>query len=209
MTMADTEILDELGNGAEATVRDRIKELETEIARLKTQLAEAREAKKILLVTGDELRTEVMRFFTEALSSPAQRAEGAGDFWLVAEAVGENWAFGEIRESADGNVTRANLAEVIIDRSNAGQGDDFPAILVVNTYASKTTMDERDQPIPEDVRRRAAEDNVLVVRTLDLVRLHQKETSGFPGIKEFLEAIRSGGGWFEVNDALSSKVHAS
>ena len=209
MMMVDSDVLDGLDNGAEASVRDRIKELEGEIARLKNQLAVAREAKKILFVSGDELRSEVLRFFTEGLSSPAQRADEAGDFWLVAEAVGENWAFGEIRENADGNVTRANLAEVVIDRSKAGQGDDFPAVLVVNTYFSKTTMDDRDQAIPGEISRRAAEDNVLVVRTLDLVRLHQKETSGFPGIKEFLEAIRSGGGWFEVNDALSSKVHTS
>ena len=89
-----------------------------------------------------------------------------------------------------------------------GKPDDFPALLVINTFYGSRSLQERDQAIPDDVRRRAVEDNILIVRTLDLIRLRQKELSGFAGIKEFLESVRGGGGWYEVNDALSSKVQS-
>jgi len=210
MVMAEsTDPIDAFATEGEAAVRDRIKELETEIDRLKASLEDAQKAKQILFLTGDPLTKEVVHFFTDMLSSPAQQADGPGDFWLVADAVGEAWCFGEVQESETGNVTREHLARIMIDRGDAGKSDDFPALLVVNTYCTKETTGERDLPVPEDVRRRAAEDNILVVRTLDLVRLRQKDLSGFPGIKEFLEAVRAGGGWYEVNDALASKVNAA
>lgn len=208
MTMAPDDTTIEGFDEADEALVQRIQEMEADVVRLKAQLEDSKQARKILFVSGEDLRTETVRFFTESLGSPAQRATDIGDFWLVAEAVGEAWCFGEIFESELGNVTREHLAHVMVDRAKAGKPDDFPALLVINTYFGQRSVAERDQAVPEDVRRRAAEDNILVVRTMDLLRLRQKELSGFAGIKEFLEAIRAGGGWFEVNDALSSKVHS-
>lgn len=211
MTVAPEEATAMAGfdDAGDEAIRQRILEMEAELVRLKTQLEESGQARKILTVTGPELKTETVRFFTESLGSPAQVAADIGDFWLVAEAVGEAWCFGEIFESELGNVTREHVAQVMLDRGKAGKPDDFPALLVINTYYGQASVAERDQPVPEDVRRRSAEDTILVVRTLDLLRLRQKELSGFAGIKEFLEAARAGGGWYEVNSALSSKVHTS
>lgn len=207
--MSDMGSMPNLDDGSEAAIQQRITDLEAEIERLKAQIVAAREARKIMFYSGDELKMETIRFFSEMLGCPAQRADDVGDFWLVAEAVGEAWCFGEVAESENGNASKDLLAQLIINRAKAGKSDDYPAILVVNTYFGKESTEDRDQAIPEDIRRRAAEDNILVVRTLDLVRLKQKEDSGFPGIKEFLESIRAGGGWYEVNETLSSKVHTS
>lgn len=211
MTVApnDAPPIEGFDDAGDEAVRQRILELESELTRLKSQLEQTKQARQLLFVSGDELKTETVRFFTESLGSPAQVAADIGDFWLVAESVGEAWCFGEIFESELGNVTREHLAHVMVDRSKAGKPDDFPALMVINTFFGQRSLAERDQSVPEDVVRRAAEDNILVVRTLDLLRLRQKEMSGFAGIKEFLESVRAGGGWYEVNDALSSKVHTS
>lgn len=193
---------------AEAQIRERIAELEVEIVRLKESLEETRKAKQILHLTEGALRDELTRFFTLGLDMPTGASEQSKEgFWMIAEALGEEWCFGEARDSAGGNVTREMVARVMINRHDAGKQDDFPALLVVNAFCEKDDMAERDQPVPAEICRRAAEDHILVVRTLDLVRLRQKEQAGFAGINDFQEALRSGGGWYEVNTSLAHKLH--
>ena len=191
----------------EQQIYSRIAELEGEIERLKTQLEDSRKAKQILFLTNGALRDEVVKFFSTALDMSAKISEQAKEsFWLVAEALGEDWGFGEVRDSV-GNVSREMLARTMINRADAGRPDDFPAILVINTFDETANMEARDQGPTQDIIKRAAEDHILLVRTLDLVRLRQKEQAGFAGMKEFQEALRGGGGWFEVNASLASKLH--
>ena len=193
---------------SEQQVHARIAEMESEIGRLKAQLEDSRKAKQILFLTGGALRDEVVKFFTNGLAMSAKISEQTKEsFWLVAEALGEEWGFGEARDSV-GNVSREMLARAMISRHDCGKPDDFPGLLVVNTFSDTTDLDERDQPPPVDIIKRASEDHILLVRTLDLLRLHQKEQAGFAGMNEFEEAFRGGGGWFEVNASLASKLHA-
>src|SRR3972149_8167404 len=94
-TESQPEYLEALEDNSEAAIRVRIEELEGEIARLKESLSESRKAKQILSLAGGDLQDEVIRFFS-TLGMPAHPADGdRGEFWLVAEAVGEEWAFGE------------------------------------------------------------------------------------------------------------------
>lgn len=200
----DTNALDP----SEQQIHLRITELEGEIERLRAQLEDSRKAKQILFLTGGALRDEVVKFFTAGLDINASISEQTKEgFWLVAESLGENWGFGEVRDSV-GNVSREMLARTMISRSDAGKSDDFPGLLVVNTFNETADFEERDQPPPADIIKRASEDHILLVRTLDLLRLRQKEQAGFAGMKEFQEALRGGGGWFEVNTSLASKLHA-
>jgi len=192
----------------EQQIYSRIAELEGEIDRLKTQLEDSRKAKQILFLTDGALRDEVVKFFTTGLDMTAKISEQTKEgFWLVAEALSEEWGFGEVRDSV-GNVSREMLARTMINRHDSGKSDDFPAILVVNTFNETASLEERDQGPTIDVVKRASEDRVLLVRTLDLVRLRQKEAAGFAGLKEFQDALRGGGGWFEVNPSLASKLHS-
>jgi hypothetical protein len=199
--------LDGFDDGSDAAIRQRITELEGEIERLKHSLEENKKARQVLVLTGGALRDEVVRILSDGLRIPARWSEQSKEgFWLAAESLGEDWAFGEVRESPTGNVTREQLARVMLNRGEAGRGDDFPALLVVNTFCERSGADERDTPVPGDVIRRAVEDRIIVLRTLDLVRLLQKDQSGFAGVGEFQQALRSSGGWFEVNSALAGML---
>lgn len=194
----------------EAQTLQRIAELEAEITRLRDGIEEGRKAKQILFLSEGALRDELTRFFTHGLGMPTGASETNKEgFWIIAESVGEEWAYGEARDSANGNVTRDMLARCMINRADAGKGDDFPALLVVNTYYEKQNIADRDQPVPSEICKRAAEDHILVVRALDLVRLRTKEQSGFAGKADFQEALRMGGGWFEMNPTLVSAVRTT
>lgn len=199
--------LDGFDDGSDAAIRQRITDLEAEIDRLKQSLEENRKARQVLVLTGGALRDEVVRILASGLRVPTRASDQSKEgFWLAAEALNEDWAYGEVREVPAGNVTREQLARVMLNRAETGRGDDFPALLVVNTFCDKERAEERDQPVPSDVVRRAVEDRILVIRTLDLVRLLQKDQSGFAGVVEFQDAIRNSGGWFEVNSALAGML---
>jgi hypothetical protein len=199
--------LDELEIGDERSARKRIEELRAEIDALTKSLEGARKAKRILHVAGDDLRIEVVRFLTQDLGLSVRTAEGdEGGLWLQGE-DGRDWCIADVAESESGNATKEQLAATMLRRARSGGTGDVPALLVVNTYQSGRAIEDRDQPVGPDVVRRAAEDNVLVTRTVDLVRLGQRAAQGFPGGDQLTEALRGGGGWMEVDASLNATAH--
>jgi len=199
--------LDELEIGEERSVRKRIGELRAEIDALAKSLEGARKAKRILYVGGDDLRGEVVRFLAEDLGLKVRPAgDDPGGLWLQGE-DGQDWCLVEVAESETGNATKEQLAGTMLRRARSGGTEGGPALLVVNTYRSGRTIEERDQPVGSDVVRRAAEDDVLVTRTVDLVRLGLRAAQGFPGGDQLTEALRGGGGWLEVGASLTATAH--
>jgi hypothetical protein len=199
--------LDEMEVGEEHSIRARIDELETQLASLKRALDDTRSAKRILFVSGEDLRQEVVRFLNEDLHVPA-RAKDQENLFGMNDDTGD-WGMGMSKVAADGNVTKGHLAEMMLHRSQAGFADDAPALLVVNTFQQGQTIAERDEPVASDVLRRAAEDHVVVVRTIDLLRLGLRAANGFPAAEQLTNAMRVGGGWLEVDATLNASVHGA
>jgi hypothetical protein len=199
--------LDEMEVGEERPIRARIAELESELASLKQALEDTRSAKRILFVTDEDLRQEVIRFMNEDLRIAARGGE-APNLFVLGDGTGD-WAMGMSRVVADGNVTKGHLAEMMLYRIQAGFADDAPALLVVNTFQQGQTIAERDQAIAPDVLRRAQEDHVVVVRTIDLLRLGLRAANGFPAAEQLTSAMRAGGGWLEVDASLNALVHGA
>jgi hypothetical protein len=198
--------LDSLDVGEERSARKRIEELRSELETLTRALDESRRSKRMLFVNGPELSAEVVRFLTDELHLETHSGkDDIGDFHLADESG--DWCIGDVRGSDSGNVTKEHLARLMIRRTQAGRGDDSPALLVVNTFAAGQTLPERDVAVPPDVARRAAEDHIVVTRTIDLVRLEQRAGNGFPAAESLVEALRTGGGWFEVDGALNAGLH--
>jgi hypothetical protein len=199
--------LDALEIGEERSARARIRELEAEIHGLEKTFQDARRAKRILYVRGLELEHEVVRFMAEELRLPVRAPQGdGGGFWL-GRGADQAWCMGEVIAIEGGNVNKEHLAQVMVHRAGAGKRTGLPALLVANTFHAGHTMEERDQPVRADEIRRATEDGIVVVRTLDLVRLWLRASNGFPAAEQLTEALESGGGWFEVDNALSARMH--
>jgi hypothetical protein len=210
MNMSDNgypEYLDALEVGDERSLRQRLEQLEQEIQNLRRSLNDARRAKRILYVSGRELRDEVTRFLAEDLRLDAAPADA--DDALSLSAGGEAWCHGEVRESEEGNVTKGDVARVMLRRAETGRAEDGAALLIVNTFHRGQTIVDRDQPVTPDVARRGAEDHVVVVRTLDLIRLGQRAANGFPAGEQLTEALRGGGGWFEVDASLNARLRGA
>ena len=197
--------LDEMEIGEERRFRQRIEELQAELRQLEKALEEARRSKRVLHVQGVELDREVARFLTEDLGV-GTRDDGRPAGFRLSNDDGD-WCFGSVVASDEGNVSKGHLARMVLEREEAGQPEDGPAMLIANTYRDGRTLAERDEPVPADVVKRAGEDHVVVLRTLDLLRLGQRAGNGFPAAEQLSEALRGGGGWFEVDASLTAKLH--
>jgi hypothetical protein len=202
------EYLDAIELGEERTIRARIDELKAELQNLTKSLDHARRAKRILWVSGKDLETEVVRFLGD-MRIKARPSDIAGEGFWVSDGVTPDWCIGEVRNTNGGNATKQLIAELMVRRAKWGKDEGAPALLVVNTYEEGKSLEDRDQPVPSDVSRRAVEDHVMVMRTLDLFRLHQRASTGLPTAEQLIDALKSGGGWFEVDPALNIKVHGA
>jgi hypothetical protein len=200
--------LDAIELGEERSIRARIDELRIELQGLNKALDHARRAKRILWVAGKELEGEVMRFLSD-LRLQTRPFEGDGDGFWVADGANRDWCIGEVRGTNGGNVTKQQIAELMVRRARAGKDEGAPALLVANTFDQAQSLEERDQPVPADVARRAVEDHVLVMRTMDLFRLQQRAATGLPTAEVLTEALRGRGGWLEVDPSLNIKVHGA
>ena len=197
--------LDALEIGEERALRAKIERLQSELHSLLQALENARRGKRILYLGGRDLEAEVVRFMAEDLHFSLRRVDGpGGGFWV---GDGTEAAFGFVETSEAGSVTKEHLAELMVHRSRAGRDESTPALLVVNTHRGARTLEERDAPVPPDVARRAAEDHIVVMRTIDLYRLQQRAANGFPAVEQVTEALGGPGGWFEVDASLNAHVH--
>jgi hypothetical protein len=197
--------LDAIEIGDERAARQRIQQLQAELTSLAKALDDARRIKKILYVPESRLRQELITFLSEDLHIKAWPEGEHHVFWLQDD-TGESWCLGEVRSSEE-NVTKEHLAHLMVERMRAGKPETTPTFLVVNSMRSGSTMEERDQPVPDDVIRRAVEDHIVVVRTLDLVRLERRASNGLPSAEPLVDALRRSGGWFEVDPSFNATLH--
>jgi hypothetical protein len=203
--------LDEMEVGDERSLSARIEALTAEIATLNHALDDARRGKRILLIEGDDLTNEVVRFLHEDLGLDVTRKARPADgeeLWL-ADPEGRPWACVHVVSFDEANVGKYDVAYSMLRRASTGKDEDTPVLLVANTFRTKHAMSERDSVVPPEVIRRAAEDRVLVVRTIDLVRLGQRAANGFPAAAQLRDALASGGGWFEVDPSLTATTRAA
>jgi hypothetical protein len=203
--------LDEMEVGDERSLRARIDALTAELGTLNRALDDARGGKRILLIEGEDLTNEIVRSLHEDLGMDLTRKAGATDgeeLWLP-DADGRPWAYVQVISTDDGNVTKQAIAHAMLRRISVGRDEDTPVLLVANTFRTRQGLADRDTAVPPDVVRRAAEDKVLVVRTIDLVRLGQRAANGFPAAGQLRDALTAGGGWLEVDPTLTATARAA
>jgi hypothetical protein len=198
--------LDQLQIEDEGDLETEIKRLSDQISTLRQRLDYFRTIKQVLYFTHFALEHEVVRFFNGELGIRAQHIPGnKEDFRLSSE--GGDWCIGEVKGPGQGNVTKYDVMQVAIHRKEAGFTEDFPALVVANNFHQRHNIQQRDEAVHPDVVDRAKEDGILLVRTLDLVRLRTLAASDDEAVGGFTQALRESSGWFEVNKELTPKLH--
>jgi hypothetical protein len=193
--------LDDLSVGDENALRVEREHLQDRLIEIESELERARKLKRILYVGHHDLEVLVADFLSSELDIPARHVRGVGeDFWLTLDQT--DWAIGEVKSSANGNVDKEAVGQLLTHRKERAKPVDFPALLVANTFYKRRALKEREEGIHPDVARRGKEDHILIVRTIDLFRMRNQSKLQ----TAFLEALRAGGGWFRVGPDLKGTL---
>lgn len=176
---------------------ERAKWLE-QIEQINSRLAEYNAIKDILFLRDDPLADRLPGWIEHHLGIRTQRHESyVEDFWLVDER-GAQLAICEAKGLSD-NVKREHVTQLVHHREERDLPDDFPSMLVANTFAAAETERAKDkQRIGPNECRKAVRNNVLILRTLDLVRLSDQLERGIVTTADILGLITNEIGWLKV-----------
>jgi hypothetical protein len=121
------------------------------------------------------------------------------DFWIVG-ADGKDIALSEAKGQG-GGIARENVSQVDSHREQLQMPDEFPGLLVVNTFRNTDNLARKSDDVAPNVITRAVQQNVVVMRSLDLYNLLGMQLDGEDAATPLLEALRAPhGGWLRVAD---------
>lgn len=188
----------------EASVR--VETLNQEVSRLSDEIETFRSFKRVLVTDGDALVDAVGRVFKDGFGFRVDATDEKREDVKLLDSEGKSLVFAEIKGTNTG-VKREYINQADSHRERAGLPADFPTILVVNTHIKNSrTVEEKDQPVPGEQILHAKRIGVLVVRTLDLLRLLRVMKRGAIESAQVMKILQSGGGWLRCDDAKMEVV---
>ncbi|ODS36924.1 hypothetical protein BEH94_05925 [Candidatus Altiarchaeales archaeon WOR_SM1_SCG] len=191
--------LDNFQFGAEENLKVKISSLIDQRNKLENQLQSLREYKAILTTSGDNLKDIVVRilenFFKLNIDPIDEKHEDA-------KIIGENeniLAVIEVKGTKSG-IKREHINQVDSHRDRNELTESTPGVLFINNKMSISDIGERfETEVNKDQIKYAKNQNVLIVRTIDLLFLMQHLEDNPDRDKEIMELINSGGGWLKAD----------
>jgi hypothetical protein len=99
-----------------------------------------------------------------------------------------------------GSFKREHVNQVDSHRERLGVRPGVPGILIMNTYRGVSSLEAKDDGPHPDIVKKAADNDVLLVRTLDLLRLADLVEKGSMTGQQALDRILSSAGWLRVKN---------
>jgi hypothetical protein len=163
--------------------------------------SEAEQYKKIkgCLSFGNDLLVEKVAFVLEHFLSlkVEWNEEYREDLKIFLPKSSKLSAIAEIK-GVNAGVSREHINQVDSHRERLRLSSDFPAILVINTKMNATNMKTKDLEIAAEQIKKAVSDNVLILRTLDLLNLIYLEEKGEITKDKIIEKLLKERGWLKT-----------
>ncbi len=191
--------VDEFKFTTEEKLGSEIEALQKQIADWEGQLQIWKDYKGILSTSGDILKARVVAilrgFFGLKVDAPEEFREDAK---LLDEHTCAAIAFAEIKGTKAG-IKREHINQVDSHRERAGLSPSVSGVLIINNEMSVTGVKERfETTVPGEQIDHAKRQNVLIIRTIDLLYLILQFEDRVDRKEKFLGIIGSGGGWLRV-----------
>lgn len=179
--------------------------LQEQIIKLENDLQKFDEAKSLLFQNEHNLEISLPKFLQTHLGLQIEQKETFNeDFWLVDE-HNERIAISEIKSKSKG--FRKNLVySVLAHKETYELPDDFPSLLFVNCNLQAGNWMEKDQPLNTQDCIFVKNQNVLVIRVEDIVRLWEMKRLSKITSQEILELFLTKKGWLQITKDLEIKI---
>jgi len=183
----------------EPSLREERAKAITRIEEIETKLDIYKGYKKALIQGDEQLVETVKRILEEGFRLKVHSMDEYREDLRIMSDDGTPLVFCEIK-GVSGGIKREYVNQADSHRERAGMPHTVPAVLIVNTHIKGTrSLEEKDRDVPADQVVHAKKLNVLIMRTLDLLRLLRLLERGV--LKEnILDLFHSPGGWLRVSD---------
>jgi hypothetical protein len=191
--------LDEFQLVRERALRSELSKCHQAIAALEAKLEPYSKWKSALCCKSDplvEIVTNLLRdLFGLRISSEDKKIEDA----TILDDAGNTLAVIEIKGDT-GTFKRQDVNQVDGHRERLKLPATTPGLLIMNTMMKATSLLEKDVAPHSDIIKKAVTDNVLLVRTLDLLGYADLVDQEKRPREDFLADILSNAGWLKVAD---------
>ncbi len=170
-----------------------------EIENIDEQLSVLQAFKRILLFDGELLVDSVVETLRIGFGLNVDDTDEYKEDIKILGADDKPIIFGEIKGTNAG-VKREHINQADSHRERAGLPSQFPVLLVINTHIKNSrNLKEKDQAVPSDQIQHASKNNVLILRTLDLLGLLRLKMSGKIPSEQILKLMANSFGWLKVS----------
>jgi hypothetical protein len=184
----------------EATMLATKQKLSGEISEIEMQLKRLERLKRVLVLQGEPLVEAVMEVFEATLPLKPKREEAFREDLVLVDSAGSTVALAEVKGVSRG-VTREHVNQADNHRERNGMSPDFPSLLIVNTNMKNSmAIADKDQRVAVEQIQHAARNNVLVLRTLDLLNLASLHLSKKLNSEIVVALLTGSRGWLRVGD---------
>lgn len=108
-------------------------------------------------------------------------------------------AIAEVK-GVNSGVQREHINQVDSHRERQKLAPDFPALLIVNAKMAATSLKDKDIIVASEQIKKAVNDKVLIMRTLDLLNLIKLVETSKTSIDEILKILKEEHGWLKATE---------
>jgi hypothetical protein len=197
--------VDEFRFRSEEDLYLEINSLLEQVNRLESQVRSWKDYKGILTTTGSQLRNRIVAILESVFDFHVEVVADRKSAMVTDDNHRPILIFQSI--STENDIERDFIDQIHAQRESQGLPKSLRAILFVNSdMASSDIRSRTEKGVAEEVVRYAAEQNVLIVRTIDLLFLMRQLERDSERKKKLMQVFLSPGGWLKT-DRESHKTY--
>jgi hypothetical protein len=186
----------------EDVIRDRRQQLSNEASEIDLQLQGLKRLKRVLIAQGEPLVDAVMEVFEKTLPLKPKREEAFREDIALVDSAGKTVALAEIKGVSRG-VAREHVNQADSHRERNGLAPEFPSLLIINVnMRGSSSVTDKDQAVANEQIQHATRNNVLVLRTLDLLNLASLHLENKLTADDVVRLLTTSSGWLKVTDTI-------
>ena len=170
------------------------------IITIENEIENFQEYKRVLYFGDDYLKDTVKQVLQDGFKFDLQDIEEVKEDLSILDDKGQPRVLIEIK-GLNNNVQRGDIDQLDSHREKNDLNENFPALLIANTFMKSNSLDNKNQAIHPNIIKKAVQDKILMMRTLDLLGVLNLKLTNRITSSDFLELLTSNKyGWLFVED---------
>ncbi len=171
--------------------------IEKELGKITDKMKLYTEYKNCLCLKGDPLVISVANILERVFLLKTDTTEDFKEDIKIILPNNKLIAIAEIK-GVNAGVKREYINQTDTHRENLGLKDSFPALLIINTHLRARNLKEKNKKVASEQIKKAIKNNILIIRTLDLINLIKHFEDNKLNTKDFIRLIKTNAGWLKV-----------